>query len=89
MSEFDEEGGTEAEIAEMKRRFAASVKAEIQPDTVIVSMSCIETGQDPASWLPEKFDACPVFTDTKPVLPSAVGGFCRSMETSFSPSIDN
>ena len=71
---------TEADIAEIKRSFAASVRAEIQPDTVIVSMSSVESGQDPASWLPEKFDACPVFADTIPARPSSVGGFCRSME---------
>lgn len=68
------------DIAEMKKWFAASVKAEIQPDTVIVSMSSVERGPDPASWLPEKFSACPVFADTVPVHPSSVGGFCRSME---------
>ena len=76
MSEVDEA----EDIAEMKKWFAASVKAEIQPDTVIVSMSSVERGADPASWLPEKFSACPVFADTVPVHPSSVGGFCRSME---------
>ena len=76
MSEVDEAD----DIAEMKKWFAASVKAEIQPDTVIVSMSSVERGADPASWLPEKFSACPVFADTVPVHPSSVGGFCRSME---------
>jgi len=68
------------DIAEMKKWFAASVKAEIQPDTVIVSMSSVERGADPASWLPEKFSGCPVFADTVPSRPSSVGGFCRSME---------
>lgn len=71
---------TEADIKEIKDKFAASLKAEIQPDTVIVSMSCVESGQDPASWLPDKFSACPVFADTVPVHPSSIGGFCRSME---------
>ena len=71
---------TEADIEALRNDFAASVKAEIQPDTVIVSMSSVESGQDPVSWLPGKFDACPVFADTKPVHPSSVGGFCRSME---------
>lgn len=80
MPEIPKRDVTEADIAEIKRRFAASVKAEIQPDTVIVSMASVETGQDPASWLPDKFDACPVFSDTAPALPSTVGGFCRSME---------
>ena len=80
ISEVDEAGRTEADIAEIKRRFAASVKAEIQPDTVIVSMSSVEKGLDPVSWLPDKFIGCPVFADTVPVHPSSVGGFCRSME---------
>ena len=71
---------TEADIKALKDSFAASVKAEIQPDTIIVSMSSIEQGQDPVSWLPDKFDMCPVFTDSSPARPSAVGGFCRSME---------
>lgn len=71
---------TEAEIAEMKKAFAASVKAEIQPDTVIVSLSSIEHGQDPVEWLPENFDACPVFSDKPPVRKNEVGGFCRSMD---------
>lgn len=80
MSEVDEGGRSDADLATIRNMFAASVKAEIQPDTVIVSMSCVESGQDPVSWLPEKFDACPIFADTKPVYPSSVGGFCRSME---------
>ena len=80
MSEVDEMGTTETDIAEIKRGFAASVQAEIQPDTVIVSMSSVESGQDPVSWLPDKFSGCPVFADTIPVHPTSVGGFCRSME---------
>lgn len=71
---------TEADIAVLKEQFAASVKAEIEADTtVIVSLSSIETGEDPVSWLPEKFKSCPIFADTKPARPSSVGGFCRSM----------
>ena len=70
---------TEADIREMKDKFIASVKAEIQPDTVIVSLSSIEHGQDPVEWLPDGFDACPVFSDTPPVRKNEVGGFCRSM----------
>ena len=70
---------TESDIKEMKDKFAAAVKAEIQPDTVIVSLSSIEHGQDPADWLPDGFDACPVFSDTPPVRENEVGGFCRSM----------
>ena len=81
MPEIPKQDVTEADIREMKDKFIASVKAEIQPDTVIVSMSSVETGQDPVSWLPEKFDACPVFADTVPARPSSVGGFCRSMES--------
>lgn len=77
--EIPKQDVTEADIKDMKDKFAAAVKAEIQPDTVIVTLSSIETGQDPASWLPEKFDACPVFSDTIPSGASAVGGFCRSM----------
>ena len=77
--EIPKQDVTEADIAEMKNKFAASVRAEIQPDTIIVTMSSVETGQDPASWLPEKFDACPVFSDTIPSGATAVGGFCRSM----------
>lgn len=77
--EIPEQDVTEADIEEMKKSFAASVKAEIQPDTVIVTLSSIEMGQDPASWLPDKFDACPVFADTIPSGASSVGGFCRSM----------
>jgi len=80
MPEIPKRDVTEADIEEMMDKFAASVKAEIQPDTVIVSMSSVETGQDPVSWLPAKFSACPVFADTMPARPSSVGGFCRSME---------
>lgn len=80
MPEIPKRDVTEAEIQAMKDAFAASVRAEIQPDTVIVSMSSVETGQDPVSWLPAKFDVCPIFADTVPVHPSSVGGFCRSME---------
>ncbi|MDD6337477.1 MAG: hypothetical protein PUC15_03730 [Lentisphaeria bacterium] len=73
---------TEANIAALKEQFTASVKAEIERDkTVIVSLSSIETGEDPISWLPENFNFCPIFADTKPARPSSVGGFCRSMET--------
>ena len=72
---------TEADIEALKEQFAASVKAEIEPDkTVIISLSSTETGEDPISWLPKDFKACPVFADTKPSRPSMVGGFCRSME---------
>ncbi len=71
---------TEADIAEMKKAFAASLKTEIQPDTVIVSLSSVEYGQNPVEWLPDSFDACPVFSDTPPVRKNGVGGFCRSME---------
>ena len=72
---------TEADIAALKAQFAASVKAEIEPDkTVIVSLSSAETGEDPVSWLPEKFNSCPVFADTKPARPSSVGGFCRALD---------
>ena len=81
MPELRKEDVTEADIKAMKDEFAAGVRAKIQPDTVIVSLSSIETGQDPASWLPDKFDACPVFADTIPSGVSAVGGFCRSMWT--------
>ena len=70
---------TDADIKEMKDKFIASVKAEIQPDTVIVSLSSVEHGQDPVEWLPDGFDACPVFSDTPPVRKNEVGGFCRSM----------
>jgi PAS domain-containing protein len=80
MSVIDEGGRTEADIATIKNMFAASVKAEIQPDTVIVSMSSIEHGQDPVSWLPDDFATCPVFADTPPTRKNAVGGFCRSMK---------
>ncbi|MBO7089250.1 MAG: hypothetical protein J6W70_05030 [Lentisphaeria bacterium] len=80
ISEVDEKDTTEADIARIRNMFAASVRAEIQPDTVIVSMSSVESGQDPVSWLPDKFSGCPVFADTVPVHPSSVGGFCRSME---------
>lgn len=72
---------TEAELRELKDQFAATVNAEIEPDkTVIVSLSSAETGEDPVSWLPEKFRECPVFADTKPARPSSVGGFCRAMD---------
>lgn len=70
---------TDVDIKEMKDKFIASVKAEIQPDTVIVSLSSVEHGQDPVEWLPDGFDACPVFSDTPPVRKNEVGGFCRSM----------
>ncbi len=70
---------TEADIKELKNKFAADLKAEIQPDTVIVSLSSIEHGRDPVEWLPDNFDACPVFSDTPPVRKNEVGGFCRSM----------
>ena len=70
---------TDADIKGMKDKFIASVKAEIQPDTVIVSLSSVEWGVDPVSWLPDGFDACPVFSDTPPVRKNEVGGFCRSM----------
>ena len=70
---------TEADIKEMKDKFAANLKAEIQPDTVIVSISSVEHGQNPVEWLPDNFDACPVFSDTPPVRKNEVGGFCRSM----------
>lgn len=70
---------TEADIKELKNKFAESLKAEIQPDTVIVSLSSIEHGQDPMEWLPDSFDACPIFSDTPPVQKNEVGGFCRSM----------
>jgi len=70
---------TEADIRALKDKFAADLKAEITPDTVIVTLSSVGQGLDPASWLPGDFDACPVFTDTKPVRASAVGGFGRSM----------
>ena len=70
---------TEADIREMKNNFAAALKDEIQPDTVIVSLSSVEHGQDPVEWLPDNFDACPVFSDTPPVRENEVGGFCRSM----------
>lgn len=77
--EIPERDVTEADIKEIKDKFAASLKAEIQPDTVIVSLSSIEHGQDPVEWLPDDFDACPVFSDTPPVRKNEVGGFCRSM----------
>ena len=70
---------TETDIREMKDKFIASLKAEIQPDTVIVSLSSVEHGQDPVEWLPDDFDACPVFADTPPARKNEVGGFCRSM----------
>ena len=74
------EDATGDDIEALKEQFAASVKAEIVPDeTVIVSLSSIETGEDPISWLPKDFKMCPVFADTKPSRPSTVGGFCRSL----------
>jgi len=60
--------------------FRAAVQAEMQPDTVIVSMSSLEWGLDPVEWLPDDFDACPIFADTPPRRKNAVGGFCRSMK---------
>lgn len=60
--------------------FRAAVQAEMQPDTVIVSLSSFEWGLDPVEWLPADFDACPVFADTPPTRKNAVGGFCRSMK---------
>ena len=60
--------------------FRAAVQAEVQPDTVIVSLSSFEWGIDPVEWLPADFDACPVFADTPPTRKNAVGGFCRSMK---------
>ncbi len=60
--------------------FRAAVQAEIQPDTVIVSLSSFEWGIDPVEWLPADFDACPVFADTPPTRKNEVGGFCRSMK---------
>lgn len=59
--------------------FRTAVRAEVQPDTVIVSLSSLEWGVDPVSWLPDDFDACPIFADTPPARKNAVGGFCRSM----------
>lgn len=59
--------------------FRAEVEAECQADTVIVSLSSVEWGLDPVEWLPDDFDACPVFADTPPTRKNAVGGFCRSM----------
>ena len=70
---------TEADVKEMKDAFIASLKAEVQPDTVIVSLSSVEFGRDPVDWLPDSFDACPVFSDTPPARKNEVGGFCRSM----------
>ena len=82
LPDVPEHGVTEADIVALKEQFGASVKAEIEADkTVIVSLSSIETGEDPVSWLPEKFNSCPIFADTKPARPSSVGGFCRSMST--------
>ncbi len=60
--------------------FRAAVQAEMQPDTVIVSLSSFEWGLDPVEWLPADFDACPIFADTPPTRKNAVGGFCRSMK---------
>ena len=71
---------TEADIEALKEEFTASVKAEIVQETVIVSLSSVETGEDPISWLPKDFRTCPIFADTKPSRPSSVGGFCRTMD---------
>ena len=60
--------------------FRTAVQAEIQPDTVIVSLSSFEWGIDPVEWLSAGFDACPIFADTPPTRKNAVGGFCRSMK---------
>ena len=60
--------------------FRAAVEAEMQPDTVIVSLSSFEWGLDPVEWLPADFDGCPIFADTPPQRKNAVGGFCRSMK---------
>ena len=60
--------------------FRSAVRSEVQPDTVIVSLSSFEWGLDPVEWLPADFDACPVFADTPPTRKNAVGGFCRSMK---------
>ena len=79
LPEIPDRDATEADVEAMKERFVASVKAEIQPETVIVSLSSVETGEDPISWLPKDFRACPIFADTKPSRPSMVGGFCRSL----------
>ena len=72
---------TESDIEALKEAFTASVKAEIVQETVIVSLSSVETGEDPVSWLPKDFNACPIFADTKPARPSSVGGFCRTMDS--------
>ena len=81
LPEVPEHDMTEADIEALKEQFVASVKAEIEPDkTVIVSLSSIETGEDPVSWFPKDFKACPIFADTIPARPSSVGGFCRSMQ---------
>lgn len=71
---------TEADIRVLKNKFAADLKAEIQPDTIIVSLSSVEHGENPVEWLPDNFNACPVFSDTPPVRTNEVGGFCRSMQ---------
>ncbi len=60
--------------------FRAAVRAEVQPDTVIVSLSSFEWGLSPVEWLPSDFDACPIFSDTPPMRKNEVGGFCRSMK---------
>ena len=60
--------------------FRTAVQTEIQPDTVIVSLSSFEWGIDPVEWLSADFDACPIFADTPPTRKNAVGGFCRSMK---------
>jgi len=79
MPDVPKNEAAEAGIAALKEQFLASVRAEIQPETVIVSVSSIETGLDPIEWLPKDFKDCPIFADSKPVLRSMVGGFCRSM----------
>ncbi len=60
--------------------FRTAVQTEIQPDTVIVSLSSFEWGIDPVEWLSADFDACPIFADTPPTRENAVGGFCRSLK---------
>ena len=70
---------TEEDIKALKDKFATDLKAEIAPDTIVVTLSSVGQGVDPASWLPDDFDACPVFTDTNPVRTSSVGGFGPSM----------
>ena len=81
MPDVPNKDATETGITALQEQFVASVKAEIQPETVIVSLSSTETGRDPIAWLPKDFKDCPIFADTKPVLRSMVGGFCRSMNS--------